>query len=378
MLVNRESILAITSHFGDPRDSKTWTGVPKIIVEEFERQNCPIAGIDASLNKRQKLPKLVRHMISGLGRMTIDRGRLARAHSARIVLSQCKAHHIRKVLHLGTCDLPIPQNDGLLEHYLTCDSTWNLWSHHVTNINRYTARMVELAEQLERESYAQIRHFFPWSDYVRDNLIDHYGIDPKLITVIGTGRGSSIQPYRGPKNYKSGHILFVAKDRFEDKGGHLLLEAFQIAQKKRESLRLAIVGHASQKSFESIPNVTVYGYVPAAELQHLFNTAALFAMPALNEPWGLVYLEALSCKTPILGLNRNTLPEFTLHGKYGFLAEEPNPTQVAAKILEAYDNPDKLENMGVEGQKYCLEKYSWELAITKMKEVIFPISGLNT
>jgi glycosyltransferase involved in cell wall biosynthesis len=370
--VKHDDTLAITSHFGDPRNPKVWTGVPKLIVEAFERQHCKVVGIDASLNKVLKVPILLAHLMSGLGRMTLDRGRLARTRSAKIVTTQCQAHQIRKVLHLGTCDLPAPQHDNHLEHYLTCDSTWNLWSQTVTNIDRYTSQMVKLAEQLEQEAYAQIQHFFPWSDYVRDNLINNYGIDPSRISVIGSGRGSSIQPFHGSKNYESGHILFVAKDRFEDKGGYLLLEAFQIAQRKNPNLKLLIVGRVSQKSFEQIPNVTTYGYLPGDELQQLFNTAALFAMPAINEPWGLVYLEALCCKTPVLGLNRNALPEFTHQGAHGFLVDKPDAKDIAEAILAAFANPARLAEMGLQGQQYVTQKYSWEAAIETMKQTIFP------
>jgi glycosyltransferase involved in cell wall biosynthesis len=375
--VNHDCTLAITSHFGDPRNPGIWTGVPKIIVEEFEHQHCTVIGIDASLNKFQKLPLLLSHLMSGLGQMTIDRGRLARTHSANLVAAQCQTNQVQKVLHLGTCDLPAPQRDDHLEHYLTCDSTWNLWSENVTNIDRYTPQMIELAEQLERESYAQIQHFFPWSEYVRDNLIHHYEINPEKISVIGSGRGSSIQPFYGDKDYEKGHILFVAKDRFEDKGGDLLLEAFQIAQSKNSNLKLMIVGRAAKKSFEQIPNVTTYGYVSGHDLQHLFNTAALFAMPALNEPWGLVYLEALSCKTPVLGLKRNALPEFTNQGEYGFLVEKPDPKEIAEMILGAFSNPDRLAEMGLKGQQYSVEKYSWKAAISTVKNIIFNRSPVN-
>lgn len=189
--------------------------------------------------------------------------------------------------------------------------------------------MLKLAENLAQESYAQIKHFFPISKYVKDNLINHYHIDPKQITVVGTGRGN-IEPFTGKKDYKNGHILFVGKGRFTDKGCLFLLEGFKLAQRNNPSLKLIIVAPNEYRSLvSSVPNATVTGYISWQELQNLFNTAILFAMPALNEPWGLVYLEALACKVPILGLNRNSLPEITDNGQYKFLVEEPTPDKIA-------------------------------------------------
>jgi glycosyltransferase involved in cell wall biosynthesis len=237
-------------------------------------------------------------------------------------------------------------------------------------MNQYTPKMLQLAEQLERESYAQLKHFFVISEYVRENLIDHYRIEAERITVVGTGRGK-IEPFTGDKDYENGHILFVAKDRFEDKGGFLLLEGFNIAQRKKPSLKLVIVGKEQYRNLIGpVPNVSVTGFIPWEELQNLFNTAALFAMPALNEPWGLVYLEALACKTPILGLNRNSLPEITCKGQYGFLVDKPTPDSIADAILQAFSNPDKLRAMGAAGQRFCLETFSWERVALKIASVI--------
>jgi glycosyltransferase involved in cell wall biosynthesis len=226
--------------------------------------------------------------------------------------------------------------------------------------------MLYLAEQLEQESYAQIKHFFPTSKYVRDDLINHYQVASQHITVVGTGRGA-IEPYEGEKDWANGHILFVAQHRFEEKGGLLLLEAFKKVQAQKPRIKLVMVGGDKYRALVgNIPNVRVTGFVSKEELQRLFATAVLFAMPALDEPWGLVYLEALACKTPILGLNRKSFPEISRYGKYGFLVASPTPNCVANTIVQALSDVNKLREMGSEGQKYCLKTFSWASVATKI------------
>lgn len=366
-----EQVIAITNHDGDPKNPKVWTGVPSMIAEAIESLGVTVQGIDSSLKKYQKLPYLFVHGLSGFGTFDCGRGRLARTHKAKIVQARSRALGCTKILHTGTLALPLPKLDLGVDHYLFCDSTWNLWSHYVTNRDQYTPKMIQLAEQLERESYAQIKHFFPVSECVRENLINHYQVDPKRITVVNPGINKKIEQFTGEKDYENGHILFVARMRFEDKGGPLLLEAFKIAQKKKPSLKLVIVGQEQyRKLIGSVPNVTVKEFIPWEELQNLFKTAALFAMPALNEPWGQVYIEALAYKTPVLGLNRNFLPEITRNGQYGFLVDEPSPECVAEAILQAFSNPDKLRAMGAAGQKYCLETFSWNQVAIKIASVM--------
>ena len=166
--------------------------------------------------------------------------------------------------------------------------------------------------------------------------------------------------------------MFVAKGGFEKKGGVLLIEGFKIAQKQLPKLEMVIVGGENYHSFtEGIPNVTLTGYLTQNELEDLFHNASLFAMPALNEPWGLVYLEALASKTPILGLNRNSVPEISCNGQYGFIVPEPNPESVAATILDAFSDTDRLIQMGESGQKYCLDTFSWANTCNKIISVIF-------
>ncbi len=366
--------IAISS-LGDPKHPKTWSGTPKNITDALENLGFTVFGIDSSIkSKYQRRVYWLFHKVFGLGTYNYGRGRLARTLSASILQAQSKTFGCKKVLHTGTLDLPISKLDRGIEHYLFCDSTWNLWSQSATDIKLYTPKMLQIAEELEQESYSQIKHFFPISSYVRENLITHYRINPKQITVVGTGRGS-IEPFTSKKDYRNGHILFVAKERFADKGGFILLEGFKIAHKSNPSLKLVIVGRDEYRDLiGSINNVSVTGYIAWEELQNLFNTAALFAMPALNEPWGLVYLEALACKTPILGLNRNALPEITNHGQYGFLVNEPTPDSVADAILSAFSDLDRLQNIGEAGQKFCLETFSWEQVATKIASVMLETS----
>ncbi|MGF1479780.1 MAG: glycosyltransferase family 4 protein [Cyanophyceae cyanobacterium] len=364
-----ERCIALTSSSGNPKDPTNWSGTPSNIAQALEKLGVTVFGIDASLTKSQKLAYWAYHRGLGLG-TDYARGRLARTASANIIQRQNRTLGAQKVLHVGTMDLPMSAPNPAVEHYLFCDSTWHLWSQYATNMDQYPPKMLRVAEQLEREAYAQVKHFFPISEYVRDNLMTHYQIEPQRITVVGTGRGK-IEPFTGDKDYQNGPILFVAKTRYEDKGGPLLVEGFKQAQQQHQALKLVIVGQEPYRERLNVPNVTVTGFIPWKELQHLFNRAALFAMPSPNEPWGLVYLEALACKTPLLGLNRNSLPEITRHGQYGFLVDEPTPEAIAQAILEAFSEPQRLKAMGTAGQQFCLETFSWKQVAQKIAGVMF-------
>lgn len=305
-----------------------------------------------------------------------ERGRIQRYLCGRYVDAFFRRRRSTDVLHTGTLDLPLPRLPSQTRHYLLCDTTWDLWRRCSLNTSSYSDKLLADAERLEQASYEQMSHIFPISDYVRENLIIHYNIAPERITVVGTGRGA-IKPYMGPKDYENSTILFVAKEAFKDKGGPLLLEGFARARQRNPRLRLIVVGDERYRKFiGDTRNVEVHGFVSLERLQEFFNCASLFAMPAVNEPWGLVYLEALSCKTPVLGLNRNSLPEITQRGRFGFCLNDATADGVVAALLEAFRYPERLAKMGAEGQEYCLRTFTWERTVERIVETIDRSHGL--
>lgn len=261
-------------------------------------------------------------------------------------------------LHMTTLSLPGSPQHTHFRHFVYIDSTYALQQAQQLTLDSPQAQ--KLFDALEKDTFQQARHVFTVGEYVRDNVIAHYGIDPARVTAAGTGRGN-IAPYEGPKDFESAPILFVAKERFAEKGGLLLLDAFRIAHARNPSLQLIMVAPLEFRGpIESTPGVQFRTALPWSELEALFHQAALFAMPALYEPWGLVFLEALASRCPILGMSRNAMPELTGNGRFGFLIQEPTAEAVADGLLEAFREPGRLQRMGEAGQAECLRRYTWQ------------------
>ena len=353
---------------GDPRSPRTWSGTPSNIHAELARRGRAGEAFDVTL-PRWQWRALSLASVPLYGRFDVGRAPLRRhacaARAARLAAAAESAH----TLHMGTLTLPFRKVPAGQHHYLFCDSTWDLWSRHATNMERYTGRQVALFDRLERRCYEQVEHIFPISEYVRQNLIAHYGVPPGKVTVVGTGLGV-IRPFTGVKDHAARRILFVAKGRFEDKGGDLVMAAFAKARETDPGLRLTVVGSEHAMKYAGDPGVTVLGFIPLGDLQALFDTHSLLLMPALNEPWGLVYLEAMACKMPIMGLARNSLPELSGHGRYGFVIDEADPAAIARMLVDAFADTARLKLMGEQAQARCLEQFTWARTVDRILEVI--------
>jgi glycosyltransferase involved in cell wall biosynthesis len=355
--------VAITCVFGHPRDPRSWSGAPANLASALEKLGVSVESIRPRMGRLAKLAVVARDMMSGLGRPLSGEQILRSQRSRRRLGAQVAEAALRlgarHILHTGTFDLPAPNSGGLVEHYLYCDHSWALAQQHHPHADRLGKRALSAFDQAERESLAGLAHVFTFGTYVRDNLIHHYGLPPERVTAVGSGMGA-IEPYDGPKAYDQPKLMFVAKHLFQAKGGVLLLEAFELARKRRPDLSLTIIGDERSRAFVGErPGITFHAYLPWVELQQLYRDSTLLVQPMLNDPWGQVYLEAMVSRTPVVGLNRHGLPEIVDGGRHGFLVDRAEPALLAEAILSALSDPERLARMANAAQRHALENYTW-------------------
>lgn len=348
----------------EPLSPKAWSGTTPKIVDGLRSRELLAGTIDSS----KYAPKLVRTLAHSFSAAWYLRagshylGRPLRAFRSRRVHPQYAATGATAVLHIAnTAHLPLSRPTPGIRHYLYIDNAWDLWADKAFwQRQAITPRLYNDVQELERKALAQMDHIFPIGEYLRDHLIKSYQVPPSRVTAAGTGRGG-ITPLMGEKDYSTPKILFVAKQRFEDKGGRLVIDAFRIAQKRMPSLNLVVVGPQEEaERVQATPNAQFFNFLPWEALEQLFHTATLFAMPADREPWGLVFLEALSTATPIVGMARNAVPEFTRQGQFGFELKEHSADELADIFVHAHQHPEKLKAMGEGGRDYVLKRYTWD------------------
>jgi len=273
------------------------------------------------------------------------------------------------IIHCATTSSVIDKNEITVPQYLYCDSTWNRYIKYSLGVPP-SSIIINDVNRLESLAYSNINHIFTFSSAVKDDLNKFYKISESKVSVVGSGCGH-MSPYYGDKNYNLPNILYVGVRSPEQKGAFLLIESFKIALKYNPKMSLTIEGGSvPEKYSDNIQQIKIVGKSSRKELESYFINSSLFAMPAIFEPWGNVYLEALSFKTPILGLNRHSLPDITDNGRFGFLINNPRPEIIAKYLISALSNPARLESMGTLGQKHILTNYTWsrvsELILNKI------------
>jgi len=353
---------------GAPDDPRTWSGTPARLLEAL-RQGGVIAPVPHS-SKAASAAGMAGRLDALLGlRSGFMQGPTRRFASACSAAGAARRGNCAGTLHLGTFDVPwmMPAPPS----FLYIDNSYDFWERHSSSAARLTPHQRRWFRRLERRALQRAAHIFTVGEHIAENVRGAFDIPGERVTAVGTGLGS-IVPYAGPKDYSNGQLLIVAKVRPRDKGLFTLLEAFSLARQRQPRLTLTVIGGERYSELRGVEGVRATGWITAEELQRIFESAALYVMPAGYEPWGISYLEALSCRTPVLGLDRGALPEITAGGAYGFLAEpSASPARLAELLLGALSDPARLAAMGAEGQRYCAERYQWHKIARHISRVIF-------
>jgi alpha-maltose-1-phosphate synthase len=133
---------------------------------------------------------------------------------------------------------------------------------------------------------------------------------------------------------------------------------------------------AVTRSREKTPNPVIWidEMVPIPNLIALYSHAALFVCPSVYEPFGIINLEAMACRTPVAAAAVGGIREVVVHEETGLLvsfdpvgngnADPLNPDKYARDLAAAVNrlmaDPDRRRAMGWAARSRVEERFSWK------------------
>ena len=103
--------------------------------------------------------------------------------------------------------------------------------------------------------------------------------------------------------------------------------------------------------------VRFLGRVSEADLPGLYRAADLFVLPSTGEGFGIVYLEAMACGTPTLGLAIGGTLDPLSDGELGTLVPVDAPLAPALAAALARETPDPFELSRKVRQRFGIEAF---------------------
>jgi glycosyltransferase involved in cell wall biosynthesis len=184
------------------------------------------------------------------------------------------------------------------------------------------------------------------------NAIEPSLWDPSLAPAPGR---ASLGVPEGAPLIVSAARLFRAKGHFE------LLRALALVKPRYPNVQLAIVGsdyppdsgttrmlraHAATLGVEQ--NLIFTGQ--RSDIAALLAACDVFSLPSFEEPFGLVFAEAMAMKRPVVALTNGGTPEVVEHGKCGLLSSPGDIDALATNLLQLLDNPALRTQFGERGR----------------------------
>lgn len=223
--------------------------------------------------------------------------------------------------------------------------------------------------KLEKETYENACITFVRSTHIQRSLVEQYGLPPEKSALVYSGCNTLVQDLDlKHKDYTTKNILFVGVT-WERKGGPDLVVAFRKILRKHPDASLTVVGCEPRID---LPNVKVIGRVPLEEVESYYQIASIFCLPTRLEPFGIVFIEAMSFGLPLVAPRTGAVPDMVENGKNGYLFEPGDINGLAMSLDQLLADPEKCRRFGKVGYKLVRERYTWEKVAQKMKLNIQP------
>ena len=224
---------------------------------------------------------------------------------------------------------------------------------------------------LEREAFQQATHICTRGEFVRQSIIDDYGILESKVTAIGGGLNFVEIPPKLANNTtgtKSPTALFIGKD-FYRKGGDILLAAFEEARKIVPNAKLQMVT-ASPDDIPTVDGVEIIAPIWDRNIiSNLFQKADFFVLPSRLETWGDVLLEAMAYQLPCIGVSGEAMGEIIEHEQTGLVVSPDNISELSQALVTLYNNPIQRQKWGQAGRERLEKYFLWEKVIDRVAPI---------
>jgi glycosyltransferase involved in cell wall biosynthesis len=228
--------------------------------------------------------------------------------------------------------------------------------------------------KLEKSIYENATKIFSMSNNISDSIVKQYSCDSKKVICIYVGSNAKVEnKILNNDDYRNKTILFIGKN-WKNKGGPELIEAFKLVQKKHKDAKLIIIGCSPDLH---MPNCEVVGFVPLEHISEYYRKSSIFCLPTRIEAFGIVYIEAMAHKIPVIGSHSGARPDFIINEFNGYLIDPNNIDQIAHALIKLIENPEKCKQYGINGYSIFIDKYNWEKVGEKLRQNILESINLS-
>ncbi len=201
------------------------------------------------------------------------------------------------------------------------------------------------------------------------------GIDPSRFQSL---EGLDLADFRETYAAPDEKIVFNVGRVVEEKGVPVLVEAVPQVLAAYGPAKFVVAGTGGlldalrHRAWELGVYERIYfaGFVSDDTRDRLFKVADVAVFPSLYEPFGIVALEAMAARTPVVVAETGGLAEVVRHGETGVTIYPGNPESLAWGVLHTLQHPDWARQRAENAYREVLERYNWP-AIARQTAAVY-------
>lgn len=167
-------------------------------------------------------------------------------------------------------------------------------------------------------------------------------------------------------------LVFFVGRMTPEKGAQILLEAVPKVLASYGDARFVIVGKGGfladlkRRAHELgvAPYVNFTGFVSDQDLLKLYQVIDVAVFPSLYEPFGIVALEGMAAKVPVVVADTGGLGSIVEHTKSGITTFSGDADSLSWGILEVLKNTDYANWLAANGRKRVEDVFNWPAIAT--------------
>lgn len=154
------------------------------------------------------------------------------------------------------------------------------------------------------------------------------------------------------------------------KGTDIMLGAYELARKQVPALRLVAFGDSPADGGPAWPGDVPFEVRPAQDrIPALYASCDAWLFGTRREGFGLPILEAMACRTPVIGTPAGAAPELIGRGG-GILVREEDPADMAAAIVRVAGMGEAEWRAMSDAAYRIASSYSWDDATAQFEAVL--------
>lgn len=223
------------------------------------------------------------------------------------------------------------------------------------------------------------------SDYMRDEVMSNYNLPHEKIDIIPNGIQREKFDFDFPdalsfrRRLAADHEpLIVSVGRMvPEKGFQHLIDAAADILRDMPQARFVIAGkggmlselRARAESYGIADRVSLPGYVSDEDLLKLLRVADVGVYPSLYEPFGIVALEGMAARIPVVVSDTGGLGGIVEHGVTGIKTYKGSSESLAWGIRQVLYNPEWSQWLVQQAYQRLIDTFNWDLIAQQTKTV---------